>query len=46
VVLSDRVVETFDDLHRLLALVPPHEDVHFSVIRGDELLLISVLKVV
>jgi S1-C subfamily serine protease len=42
VALSDRVVETIDDLHRLLALVPAHDDVHLSIIRGEELLSITV----
>jgi S1-C subfamily serine protease len=42
VALSDRVVESIDDLHRLVALVPSDQDLHLSVIRDDRLLAIVV----
>ena len=42
VALADRVVETIDDLHRLLALVPSDQPVQLTVIRHQRLVRIDV----
>jgi len=42
VALADRVVETMDDLHRLLSLIPADQAVPLQVLRGDQLLTMFV----
>lgn len=40
--LADRVVETMDDLHRLLTMIPPEQSIPLQVLRDDELLTLKV----
>ena len=42
VALSDRLVESTDDLHRLMTLVPPDQDLHLTVIRDEQMLSMTV----
>lgn len=40
--LADRVVETLDDLHRLLSMMPGEQPISLEVIRGEELVNVLV----
>ena len=40
--LADRVVETMDDLHRLLSIVSPDQPIPLQVLRQDELVQLTV----
>jgi S1-C subfamily serine protease len=40
--LADRVVETMDDLHRLLTMIPPDQSIPLQVLRADRLLTLQV----
>jgi len=42
VLLADRIVETTDDLHRLLALAPSGGELAMTVIRDEELVELSI----
>lgn len=42
VAVADRVVETIDDLHRLLMLIPPDRPVPISIVRGQRVLTIDL----
>lgn len=42
VALSDRLVESTDDLHRLMALVPPEQDLILTVIRDERAISVTV----
>lgn len=42
VALADRVVETIDDIHRLLTIASPDQDVPLTVIRDGELVRVLV----
>lgn len=42
VALADRVVETLDDLHRLLTVIPRDQPVVLQVVRDDSLVSVSV----
>lgn len=42
VALSDRLVESTDDLHRLMALVPPDQDLTLTIIRDEQTLSVTI----
>ena len=42
VALAERVIETIDDLHRLLLLVPPHQAIALTTIRDGQLIRAEV----
>lgn len=41
--LADRVIETMDDLHRLLTLIPQDQSIFLQVVRDDHLVPIAVM---